>query len=415
MILHKIPTQPIFNKCDIKLFTTTATLRRSALPMEEEETEEQAQEAAEEERTEDQVEEKEIKDELKEVAKGILKKLKTPKNQEEAPTSNVTIQQLDLEDTEIDEKQPESWAENPISIIFYQRYKKLIKILIDNYKDLGRHAERRLQQLEESHAQRLKESHTQRLEEWRINSEKLQKLQEKFGVLDSEYVALKKQQKVKKERSEKRKNRVPQSTREIVTEREFGEILRMIEQNNFVASRKKGAILLLYVTGLRISHLLKIKIQNMQQLLETGETFIKLTKKSCKEHPIRFSARSANLVKQYTRNFSQLMIDKENDDFLFTTQNRFDKPINRSSFDTEINRVLIQAGYKFKKHIRSHSFRTTIIRDFLESTAIDVVQEIVGHKNINATLQYRRKVTGSPDVQPALERLDEKRSRVVSQ
>ena len=135
----------------------------------------------------------------------------------------------------------------------------------------------------------------------------------------------------------------------------------MIEQNDFVAYRKKGAIIWLYVTGLRISHLLKIKVQNMQQLLKKEKTFINLTIKSSTKHCIRFSARSGKLVNQYTRNFSQLMIDKEDIDkedidkedidFLFTTQNRFDKPINRSFFDTEINRILIQAGYKFKKHI----------------------------------------------------------------
>ena len=36
--------------------------------------------------------------------------------------------------------------------------------------------------------------------------------------------------------------------------------------------------------------------------------------------------------------------------------------------------------------IRTHSFRATIITDLLESTPIDEVKALMGHKNISTTL-----------------------------
>ena len=44
----------------------------------------------------------------------------------------------------------------------------------------------------------------------------------------------------------------------------------------------------------------------------------------------------------------------------------------------------------FSKHIRTHTFCASIITYFLKSTPIDVVKEIVGHKDIKTTLQYKR-------------------------
>ena len=173
-----------------------------------------------------------------------------------------------------------------------------------------------------------------------------------------------------------------------------------------------GDIILLYITGLRISDLLKITKQNMQDLLEHGKTLIDLKKKDNKKYPIIYSKKSCELVRQYTQNFSQLMLGKKDDGFLFTTQTRFDKPINRSSFDTEINHILMKAGDKLYKHIRTHSFRASIIKHLLKDTAIDVVKNIIGHKDINATLQYKKNHSDLIEIEKVLRNLDSQRSRV---
>jgi len=50
------------------------------------------------------------------------------------------------------------------------------------------------------------------------------------------------------------------------------------------------------------------------------------------------------------------MFQKEQDQFLFTTQVNNDKPIDTTSFDNELNKVLIKASILFHKHIRTHTF-----------------------------------------------------------
>ena len=370
-------TQSIYNKFDKKPFKTATNLQRSALPVEQ--TQEQ--------------EEKGTQYEIQEKTEDAAEQSETVNSREQTYTHDShhrKFGQLCSKNGTANQKQVQFRIKQPVSIKVCPHCEDSIIPFTKEYNNLLIDINSLLHQKEEL-------------------QKDIEKRQEKLDIVFSENLALKKQQKLKEEKRQKRKSSIPQSTRDTVTKHEFDEILKIIEQNNFVASRKKGAIILLYVTGLRISDLLKIKVQNMQELLEKGETFIDFTKKNCIKHAIRFSARSAKLVSQYTVNFSQLMIDKKEDSFLFTTVNTFNKPINRSSFDTEINNILIIAGYKFNKHIRSHSFRKTIIRDFLERTPVDVVQEIVGHKSINATMQYRCKKSKSLEVKSVLDKLDDER------
>jgi len=69
------------------------------------------------------------------------------------------------------------------------------------------------------------------------------------------------------------------------------------------------------------------------------------------------------------------MVNKELSMPLFTTQACFEKPIDRSSLDREIYIVLTKASEKIGKHIRTHSFRGTIITNYLKKTPIDVVKD----------------------------------------
>lgn len=166
--------------------------------------------------------------------------------------------------------------------------------------------------------------------------------------------------------------------------------MELVKQNGFVASRKKTALFLLYVTGLRVCNLLKLRIKHINELLDNGNTVIPLIKRGNKQHPITSSKRSHEMIKSLASNFAVLMTDKDREGFLFTTQKDLQKPINRSSFDAELNAVLVRACDLFHKHIRTHSFRATIITDYLKDNPIDVVKEIIGHRDIATTVSYKR-------------------------
>lgn len=101
------------------------------------------------------------------------------------------------------------------------------------------------------------------------------------------------------------------------------------------------------------------------------------------------SKKSNPLVKTFTDSFLQIMRFKDQEQYLFTTQSNIDKPINRTSFNSKVNKVLIKAVQPFHHHIRLSTFRTSRITNSF--TSFDVVKEIRGHKDIRTTLQYKRR------------------------
>lgn len=64
---------------------------------------------------------------------------------------------------------------------------------------------------------------------------------------------------------------------------------------------------------------------------------------------------------------------------MFTTEVRKNKAMTRESFVSELNVILKEFSNKFGKHIRTHSFTATIITDFLVSTLIKHVKQLIGH------------------------------------
>ncbi len=144
----------------------------------------------------------------------------------------------------------------------------------------------------------------------------------------------------------------------------------------------------MFVTGLRVSNLLVLTVSNIKQLIVEGTSQISLIKKGPKRFPLTLSHKGKELLKQYHKEFYLLMRDKQDNQFFFTTQVNFEKPIHRASFDNEINAILIKASEMLGKHIRSHSFRATLITNYLKETPIDVVKEIVGHKDIKSTYPF---------------------------
>lgn len=235
-------------------------------------------------------------------------------------------------------------------------------------------------------------------------------LKQKLDFMQTQIEVMRSKDLEKEERLLKKKNAIPQTIRDSITEKEFKETLQIVKQNHFVASRKKAALLLLYVTGLRVSSLLKIKIKHIEEFLKKGETFLDLINKGKEKHLLMLSDKSRELLKQFADLFYILMKDKNQEQFLFTTIVKFDKPINRSSFDSELNQVLTKASHKFNKHIRTHSFRASLISDFLKSTLVDIVKEIVGHKDIKTTLQYKKENFDNSQIKKIYQNLDIERS-----
>jgi integrase/recombinase XerD len=238
-------------------------------------------------------------------------------------------------------------------------------------------------------------------------------LKKSLTLVQNEIEIMREKRILKEENKLKRLNANKVQCRQHINQEEFFDLLKIIPKDNFVDCRKKAALILLYITGLRVSNLLYMKVKHMQEFFSKGQIVLPLIKKGNRNHLIAVSQKSQQLLFQFDHVFKTIMNNKSSDEFLFSTQVNFKKPINRSSFDQELNNVLQKGSRIFNKFFRTHSFRATLVTDFLVDTPIDLVKEIVGHKDIKTTLQYKRGNLNEVQLKQVLKQLDKTRYKDV--
>jgi site-specific recombinase XerD len=190
--------------------------------------------------------------------------------------------------------------------------------------------------------------------------------------------------KLKKQQAKKK------DLRQTVTPQDFEFILSLVKGRAGAKERRRLALTILYLTGLRVSNLLLFQVSHVKQLMEKGHTRITLIKGGEKRFPLHLSPKGRHILRACMPDFIKLSKEKREDQPVFSPLNNPNKSLPRVNFDKELNSILAKASEKLEKHIRTHSFRATIITDLLKSTPIDEVKDIIGHKAISSTLEYKR-------------------------
>jgi site-specific recombinase XerD len=240
--------------------------------------------------------------------------------------------------------------------------------------------------------------------------EELEKANKSYESLYEQYLGLQKQldavyeDLVKRQREEqlkdegrlKRKQAKKQKLRQTVTPSEFGQLMGLVQgRSALVRSRRRLALLLLYLTGLRVSNLLLLTSKNARELAYKGCTTISLIKGGAPRFRLHIGKEGRKLLRDkklgYLSDIEILTANKEVSSYLFSSPGSANVPLDRSLFDRELNKILERASVLFQKHVRTHSFRATVITDLLEnSVPIDQVKELIGHRSIATTLEYKR-------------------------
>src|SRR3569623_58194 len=215
-------------------------------------------------------------------------------------------------------------------------------------------------------------------------------LQRKLEEVYKESLRLKKEREDKLLKKQRKKNAQKMPLRETVDLADFERILLLVRGRAGAKERRRLALVLLYLTGLRVSNLLLFTVAHARELFEKGNTRIQLIKRGEKRFPLRLSPKGRRLLLRFKEDFIKLAHNKTADAPLFTTAKDFTKPIARDNFDKELNQILTTASAQLQKHIRTHSFRATIITELLKTSPIDDVKEIIGHRSISSTLEYKR-------------------------
>lgn len=150
---------------------------------------------------------------------------------------------------------------------------------------------------------------------------------------------------------------------------------------DIMGARDKACLELMYATGMRVSELINLKMNDIN--MEVG--FAKCFGKGSKERIVPFGRKAKESIARYVEKSRPAFLKKKVSNFLFLT--RLGKPMSRQTFWKTIKKCAREAG--IKKDITPHSLRHSFATHILERGAdLRIVQELLGHADISTTQIY---------------------------
>ncbi len=163
--------------------------------------------------------------------------------------------------------------------------------------------------------------------------------------------------------------------------KEVESLLKTPNLREFMGMRDKACLELMYATGMRVSELINLKMNDLN--MDVG--FVKCFGKGNKERIVPFGKKAKESVARYLDKTRSKFLKKKISNFLFLT--RLGKPMSRQTFWKTIKKYTKLAG--IKKDITPHSLRHSFATHILERGAdLRIVQEMLGHADISTTQIY---------------------------
>ncbi len=169
----------------------------------------------------------------------------------------------------------------------------------------------------------------------------------------------------------------------VLSEEEVEKLLNAPDINTPFGLRDKAMLELLYATGLRVSELVNLKLN--QVFLEQGYLFV--MGKGSKERIIPFGEVAEKWLRRYMKEGrGELLKGNTRSPFLFIGSRG--KPITRQGFWKNIKKYALQCGIPLEiisPHTLRHSFATHLLE---HGADLRSVQTMLGHADISTTQIY---------------------------
>jgi len=141
---------------------------------------------------------------------------------------------------------------------------------------------------------------------------------------------------------------------------------------------------LLYSSGLRVSELVSLKLEDIN--LEGG--FLRVLGKGSKERVVPVNTRTMDKLKRYINQQRPETLKKKRSPYLFAT--RRGGPITRQRFWQTIKALGKRRGIELSPHTMRHSFATHLLEGGADLRSL---QKILGHSDISTTQIYTKVTT----------------------
>ena len=154
--------------------------------------------------------------------------------------------------------------------------------------------------------------------------------------------------------------------------------IEKVDSGNWISSRNKALLVLIYASGLRISEALSITKQHLM------EDHIKIVGKGGKQRLIPWIPLSKRYINQYLTEIP-FVIDVDDPIFL----GKRGKTLNATSFAKTL--IHLRKVFGLPQYLTAHAFRHSFATHLLENGAdLRSIQDLLGHKSLSTTQRYTK-------------------------
>ncbi len=166
----------------------------------------------------------------------------------------------------------------------------------------------------------------------------------------------------------------------VLTEEEVNALLE-VPLTDAYSYRNKAMLELLYASGLRVTELISLTLQDV----DLENALIRTMGKGSKERVVPIGEYAQRYLTLYIQEYRSQLLKKDYNDYLFL--NNHGKPLTRQGFFKIIKERAEQAGIhkELSPHTLRHSFATHLLNHGADLRSI---QELLGHSDISTTQIY---------------------------
>ncbi|MBR1376285.1 MAG: site-specific tyrosine recombinase XerD [Bacilli bacterium] len=154
-----------------------------------------------------------------------------------------------------------------------------------------------------------------------------------------------------------------------------------INLNTMYDYRNKAMLELMYATGLRVSELVNLKLEDV----DLNNAIVRTMGKGSKERIVPFGDYALKALYVYINEYRGLFFKKEVSEYLFL--NNHGKQMTRQGFFKMLKGIALEKGIdvELSPHTLRHSFATHLLNGGADLRSI---QEMLGHSNLSTTEIY---------------------------
>ena len=158
-------------------------------------------------------------------------------------------------------------------------------------------------------------------------------------------------------------------------------LIELPEGDTFLTLRDKTMLELFYASGLRVSELVGLDIEN----IDINIGYVRVIGKGRKERVVPVNKKALDAVGNYLKERTAFLRGKTPTEALFV--NKFGKRLTRRAVGMIVKNYMLKSG--INKHISPHSLRHTFATHLLDAGAdLRFIQELLGHSSISTTQVY---------------------------